>query len=477
MAHDLVSDKKLEQSILAAIMTDSRVLDHIGFVMKEMFFDTDNRNCFVAIYKLHEEGKPIDRLTVSKQLQKVQKYKAKDANLLTGMMDHTLFTQQQVVSSSRILHELWLRRQAQRLGQELSNNALDNSHDILEVVDKANSITTKMQESITMGQDIVAISLTEQADKERHLLKLGQRIVLNRQELMCLVARPGAGKSRTCEAVAAGWLNKEADALGFHFMHTQGKLLYIDTERSRNDCIIGMKTIRKRVGEAQELYEGTMFKNMVMFNFKEISDRKERQRRLKRLLDSDEFGMVILDGSTDFIYDPNDAEEGNKFIDYLVKIAVEKNLGILNTIHDNPGQSSAGKARGHFGSELLRKSQSVLYLKKDGDSSEKIITTQFDYGKNRDDKDDAEGRMKWSDEMKMFVSATKELDKHHASQLILQSINNNGSKKINVIKYVLMEYPRHKDDIESLIDEMAINGDININGGIIKKKPRDGESF
>lgn len=82
--------------------------------------------------------------------------------------------------------------------------------------------------------------------------------------------------------------------------------------------------------------------------------------------------LLILDGVADLCNDPNDLHESEALVCELMRWSCEYDNHILCVLHSNPG---GDKARGHLGSALLRKSETVMLVKADGDTS--IVSPQY----------------------------------------------------------------------------------------------------
>ncbi len=77
---------------------------------------------------------------------------------------------------------------------------------------------------------------------------------------------------------------------------------------------------------------------------------------------------VFIDGVADLVNDPNSPDECFPLIARLHGAAIEFDTAIVNILHLNPaGKDKVDKGRGHLGSQLERKAESNLTLKKDGD--------------------------------------------------------------------------------------------------------------
>ena len=74
----------------------------------------------------------------------------------------------------------------------------------------------------------------------------------------------------------------------------------------------------------------------------------------------------------DLCNDPNDLHESEALTCELMRWSSEYDNHILCVLHTNPG---GDKARGHLGSALLRKSETVILVKADGDTS--VVSPQY----------------------------------------------------------------------------------------------------
>ena len=84
------------------------------------------------------------------------------------------------------------------------------------------------------------------------------------------------------------------------------------------------------------------------------------------------FDIVVIDGIADLQRNTNDLEESDALVGALMKLSTNTNCHIICVLHTNPGSD---KARGHLGSSLQRKAESVLYVHRCGDSS--VVEPQF----------------------------------------------------------------------------------------------------
>ena len=100
----------------------------------------------------------------------------------------------------------------------------------------------------------------------------------------------------------------------------------------------------------------------------------------------------MIDGVADFIASVNDEADSNGIVHFFSQLAIEYNTLIVLVIHLNPGSD---KERGHLGSQLQRKAETILAVRKDGDLSyidskdsriinrDSIPAIQFKYDKEK----------------------------------------------------------------------------------------------
>jgi hypothetical protein len=133
-----------------------------------------------------------------------------------------------------------------------------------------------------------------------------------------------------------------------------------------------------------------------------FSAQELRRALVDRVKDASNRGgifAVIIDGTADLVNDVNDAKECNPFVAELHALAISHDCPIINVVHENPGKDG-GKMRGHLGSQLERKAESNLRLKKSDE-----ITVVFSEKMRKAPILEKDGpRFRWSDEAADHVS-------------------------------------------------------------------------
>ncbi|HEY5590664.1 MAG TPA: mobilization protein [Paludibacter sp.] len=90
-------------------------------------------------------------------------------------------------------------------------------------------------------------------------------------------------------------------------------------------------------------------------------------------------GYVVIDGIRDLIKDFNSLDESTMICDKLLKWTKEKNIHISVVLHENPSRDgSMNKARGHLGTELANKAETVIGFEKSKEDKRETIIRSDD---------------------------------------------------------------------------------------------------
>ena len=130
-------------------------------------------------------------------------------------------------------------------------------------------------------------------------------------------------------------------------------ILYFDTEQGR-----------KHVGDSQNRIKDKVNLKYEIDNLFTISLRKytpyERAVYVERVIkNTDDVGLVIIDGIKDLVTSINDERESTELSSKLLKWSTKYNCHIMVVLHENP---SNDKSRGHIGTELTNKAETVLQV-------------------------------------------------------------------------------------------------------------------
>lgn len=140
------------------------------------------------------------------------------------------------------------------------------------------------------------------------------------------------------------------------------QILYIDTEQGRFHALKVLRRIVRIAG----LPEDNQPENLHYLSLRPYNP-DQRLRVIEYALHHlNNLGVVLVDGSRDLLYDINSPQEATTAVSALMRWTDDLQIHLINIIHQNKNDLNP---RGHLGSELVNKSESVLSIEKDGDQS------------------------------------------------------------------------------------------------------------
>lgn len=157
--------------------------------------------------------------------------------------------------------------------------------------------------------------------------------------------------------VAAALSNNEVLCYAASFPNDKRKVLYIDTEQSKFHC----QKVMKRILRLAELPTDVDCPNLIFVAMRELSPEKRRIIIDYMLSNIEGLGLVVIDGIRDLMYDINNPTESTQIINLLMKWSSSYNLHIHTVLHLNKGDDNT---RGHIGTELNNKAETVLQVTK-----------------------------------------------------------------------------------------------------------------
>lgn len=209
---------------------------------------------------------------------------------------------------------------------------------------------------------------SDEIQKPDAVLYFGEQMVMTRQNISCVTGKAKVGKTFLMTLINQAILQKgEFNILRSYLQKGKDKIIYIDTEQSKYHISLILQRIKKVI--ATEKLE-----NILMFNFDALSTNERKYYVEQLIYGIDGVGVVIIDGVADLIYDTNDIRESADMADSLRKWATQRDLHIINVLHQNPSDNQ--KMRGHLGTILTNKSETVIQISSSKeDESVKLVET------------------------------------------------------------------------------------------------------
>lgn len=181
------------------------------------------------------------------------------------------------------------------------------------------------------------------------LLYIGDYLVLSRGNISTIKGKAKARKSFFIAYLIQQVLIQNPDS----------KILLIDTEQSRTFVF----KVLKRVYRLMDWRASNSRLKVLSLREYDVLLRRDILLQAVKQYGSD---FIVLDGGVDIISDFNNADESKQVVNILMKLSTDYNCHIVNVLHEG---KTNGELRGHFGAEMLNKSETVFEVVKDGNVS------------------------------------------------------------------------------------------------------------
>lgn len=281
-------------------------------------------------------------------------------------------------------------------GSERTGNGFDPSN--FTFVDDIAGEVNDTDASDGFDENVFIATWANKPPIRKPVLELNDVTFLTYQNICGLIAAPGLGKTSLIERLVANYLNPQCDSLGFKVSEECGGILIADMERPDDDV---WGSFHRSVCKFAGLdYGKKIEKNIVFAGMRGVSSASERKKVILELVKKHKPSLLLIDGAGDLVDDINNTQQTAECVSFLRATTKTHKLSILTTIHPNPNSNNP---RGHVGAAIWRECESALLAKKINDHL-RIITTDFDFGKNRHNTH-VNAAYQWNDETKMFVSA------------------------------------------------------------------------
>ena len=208
------------------------------------------------------------------------------------------------------------------------------------------------------------LSLSRCYEKAPEILKVHGSVIGTLGNFSASIGKAKSKKTFNVSAIVAAAL-KNGTVLRYaaELPEEKRKMLYIDTEQSPYHCLKVMKRILRMAGLPDDRDSGYL-------EFLALRKYTPEQRISiveQAIYHSPDIGLVIIDGIRDMVYDINSPGESTRIISKLMQWTDDRQIHIHTILHQNKGDENA---RGHIGTELNNKAETVLLVEKDKGNSD-----------------------------------------------------------------------------------------------------------
>jgi len=204
------------------------------------------------------------------------------------------------------------------------------------------------------------IKATDQIPPPEVALKIGDAIIGTLGNILSVIGKAKSRKSFFIAMAIAVSISKDTifNLFKNELPKNNCNVLYFDTEQGKYHVQLALKRICKLVGVPEP-------KNLRVYGLRALNPLERAELIEYAIYNTDNLGIVFIDGIKDLVTSINDEEQATMIVSKLMKWSEEKNILITTVLHQNKGDNNA---RGHIGTELNNKAETVLSVSKSTDN-------------------------------------------------------------------------------------------------------------
>ena len=203
------------------------------------------------------------------------------------------------------------------------------------------------------------ISVSNTYENSSEVLKIGDSVIGTLGNFSVSIGKAKSKKTFNVSAIVAAALAKDKVLLyKSDFPSEKQGILYIDTEQARHHC----QKVLNRILRLAKLPENTDPDNLLMLGLRKYTPEQRLAIVEAALNKLPNVGLVIIDGIRDFLYDINSPSEATKITSKLMQWTDDQQIHIHTILHQNKNDEHA---RGHIGTELNNKAETVMQIEVD----------------------------------------------------------------------------------------------------------------
>ena len=221
--------------------------------------------------------------------------------------------------------------------------------------------TIPSREELAVFIEEAAVSVTNNYEEAPAVLMVDNAVIGTLGNFSASIGKAKSKKTFNVSAIAASALSGRT-VLRYRSMFPENKrkILYIDTEQGRHHC----QQVLKRILRLAEMPDDMVPENLIMLSLRKFAPRVRLLIVEEAIGTTPDLGLVIIDGIRDFLYDINSSSESTEVISKFMQWTDDKQIHIHTVLHQNKNDEHA---RGHIGTELNNKAETILQVEVDKD--------------------------------------------------------------------------------------------------------------
>ncbi len=132
--------KDLEEAVLGAILLEKKAFDQVTELLKpDCFYVEAHQRIYRAVQALAQKNQPIDILTVSEELKFREDLEIIGGNYYLTRLTNAVVSSSHIEAHARIILQKFIQRELIRVSGEIIGDAYQDSTDVFELLDQAES--------------------------------------------------------------------------------------------------------------------------------------------------------------------------------------------------------------------------------------------------------------------------------------------------------------------------------------------------
>ena len=128
----------LEEVVLGAMMIDKKGVDEVIDILNpDVFYKEAHQHIFEAINTLFVESQPVDLLTVSQQLKKMQKLELAGGEFYLIQLTQKVSSSAHIEFHARIILQKYIQRSLIKISNEIIEDSYDVTTDVFDLLDSS----------------------------------------------------------------------------------------------------------------------------------------------------------------------------------------------------------------------------------------------------------------------------------------------------------------------------------------------------
>ena len=203
------------------------------------------------------------------------------------------------------------------------------------------------------------LSLSGKYEKAPEILSVKGSVIGTLGNFSASIGKAKSKKTFNVSAIVAAAL-KNGTVLRYvaELPEAKRKVLYVDTEQSPHHCLNVMERIMRMAG----LPDDRDNENLEFLALRKYTPEQRIRIAEQAIYHTPNLGLMVIDGIRDMVYDINSPSESTRIISKLMQWTDDRQIHIHTILHQNKGDENA---RGHIGTELNNKAETVLLVEKD----------------------------------------------------------------------------------------------------------------